>query len=95
MARAKVVSEHGYEILKDSKSLIEATARIDQHAKYVFLGRLTFEKVWSGKYGWQVIICVWMPEGYPKLEERNYPISRGRIEICVPEVVARRMKLFK
>ena len=89
-------NQHGFTILKDSKTHIEATARINEHDKFVFLGRCTFEKKYTLKYGTQVIISVWLPEGeYPKLEVTDYAIKRGRIEICLPEVVARRMRLIK
>lgn len=89
-------NEHGFTILKDSKSCIEATARINEHDKFVFLGRCTFEKKYTQRYGTQVIIAVWLGEGeYPKLEKTDYGIKRGRIEICIPEVVARRMRLIK
>lgn len=90
------VNEHGFEILKDSKSCIEATARINEFDKFVFLGRCTFEKKYTIKYGTQVIISVWLGEGeYPRLTKTEYGIKRGRIEICIPEVVARRMRLIK
>jgi len=94
---AKLVNEHGYEILKDSKTRIEATARFNEHDKFVYYGRCTFEKKTTMKYGTQVIISLWMDEGdYPKLEKRlDYSIKRGRIEICIPEVVARRMRLIR
>ena len=96
MAKAKVINKHGFTILKDSKSFIEATARINEHDKFVFLGRCTFEKKWTEKYGTQVIIVVYLREGeYPRLEVTDYAIKRGRIEICIPEVVARRMRLIK
>ena len=96
MAKAKVVNEHGFEILRDSKANIEATARINEHDKFTFLGRLTFEKKYTQRYGTQVIIVVYLPEGvYPRLDKTDYAIKRGRIEICIPEVVARRMRLIK
>ncbi len=91
-----VINEHGFEILRDSKSKIEATARINEYDKFTFLGRLTFEKKYTLRYGTQVIIVVFLEEGeYPRLDKTDYAIKRGRIEICVPEVVARRMRLIR
>jgi len=93
---ARNVNEHGFQILKDSKVTVEATARFSENMKHTFLGRLTFEKKYTEKYGWQVIICVWQKEGeYPTLEVTDYSIKRGRIEICVPETVAKRMRLIR
>ena len=90
------VNEHGFEVFKDSKNRIEATARISPSEKYVFYGRCTFERKWTEKYGWQVIISVWMDEyEYPKFEVTDYLIKRGRIEICIPEVCAIPMRLIK
>ena len=96
MAKAKLVNEHGFEILKDSKSRIPATVRFSKEMKFNFLGRLTFEKKWTQRYGWECIISLWLPEGeYPQLEITDYSIKRGRIEILIPEVVARRMRLIR
>ena len=89
-------NQHGFTILKDSKTSIEATARINEHDKFVFLGRCTFEKKHTQRYGTQVIIVVYLPEGeYPRLEVTDYAIKRGRIEICIPEIIARKMRLIK
>ncbi len=35
IAKAKTINEFGFEILRDSKSNIEATARISEHDKFV------------------------------------------------------------
>jgi len=93
---ARIVNEHGFEIFKDSKVTIEATARFSPNMKHTFKGRLTFEKKFTERYGWQVIISMWLKEGeYPTLEVTDYTIKRGRIEICVPETVARSMRLIR
>lgn len=90
-----VVNADGFEILRDSQTRIEATARFSQNMKYTFIGRLTFEKKITQRYGCQVIIAVWLNEGeYPRLDLTEYDIKRGRIEICVPEIVANRMHLL-
>ena len=87
--------QHGFKVLKDSKTKIEATARIGKRFKYTFLGKLTFEEKYTVKYGRQCIIVVHMEKGeFPVLEETDYEIEYPRIEICVPEVVAKDMKLL-
>lgn len=91
------VNEHGFKILKDSGPFkIEATTRINKHQKYVTKGRLTVEEKYTQKYGRQIVISLWPSDGeFPELETReDYEISRGRLEICIPEVAARRMRLL-
>jgi len=90
-----VYEQHGFRILKDSRTKIEATARIGRRFKYTFLGKLTFEEKYTTKYGRQCIIVVHMGKGeFPVLEETDYEIEYPRIEICIPEVVAKHMRLL-
>lgn len=89
-----MINSHGFEILEDSQTTIEATARFSETMKLTYIGRLTFEKKVTPKYGTQVIISLWLSEGkFPELTVTDYVIKRGRIEICVPEIIAKRMRL--
>lgn len=88
-------NSHGFTIIKDSKTTVEATARFSETMKLTFKGRLTFEKKWTPKYGSQLVICVWLPEGkFPELTITEWKIRRGRIEICIPEEIALNMDLL-
>jgi len=91
-----VVNEQGFDIQRDSREDIEATARVSRNMKFTFRGRLTFERKVTARYGPQIIISLWLEDNsFPILEVTPYRIDRGRIEICVPEAVAKRMKLTK
>jgi len=90
-------NKHGFTILKDSGPYkVEATTRINRTQKYLTIGRLTIEEKYTEKYGRQIVISLWPSDGeFPELETRpDYEISRGRLEICIPEVVAKRMRLL-
>lgn len=88
--------QHGFKILRDSQFPLEATVRVGKRFKYVFLGKLTFEEKTTEKYGRQCVIVVRMDKGkFPTLQETDYEIEYPRIEICVPETVAKAMRLIK
>jgi len=94
MAKQILQNEHGFYILRESKYNIEATARISPTQKFLYQGPCAIELKNSVNHGWQVVISVWQKEGqYPILENPDYTIKRGRIEICVPLDVARIMRL--
>lgn len=91
-----VVNQHGFEVLKDSKECIEATARVSRNMKFTFVGRCTVEKKFTPKYGWQIVVSVWLGDGvFPQMELTSYQIDRGRIEICLPLKIAKSMKLIR
>jgi hypothetical protein len=88
--------QHGFQVLKDSQVSIEATVRVGKRFKYTFLGPLTFEEKVTEKYGRQLILVVRMGKNnFPVLEQTDYLVEYPRIEILVPEVVARSMRLIK
>jgi hypothetical protein len=91
-----VYEQEGFRVFKDSKCDLDATVRIGKTYKYLYRGQLTFEEKFTERYGRQVIICVHLPKGkFPVLERTDYSIDYPRIEILVPEVVARSMRLIK
>ena len=91
-----IYEQHGFKILRDSKVDIDATVRVGKRFKYLFQARLTFEEKVTAKYGKQCIISVFLPMGeFPILEQTDYVIEYPRIEILVPETVARAMRLLK
>lgn len=91
----ELYEQHGFRILRDSKTSLDATVRIGRQYKYLFQGRLTFEEKVTEKYGRQCIICVHLPKGkFPVLEETEYMVEYPRIEILVPETVAKAMRLI-
>jgi hypothetical protein len=88
--------QHGFRVFKDSMTDLDATVRVGRKYKYLFQGRLTFEEKVTPKYGKQVIIAVHLPKGkLATLEETPYEVDYNRIEILVPEYVAKRMRLIK
>jgi hypothetical protein len=91
-----VYEQHGFKILRDSRTELDATVRVGKRFKYLFQGRLTFEEKTTAKYGRQCIIVVHMDKGkFPFLEETDYEIEYPRIEILVPEIIAKSMRLIK
>jgi len=91
-----VYEQHGFKILRHSKDSIEATVRVGKRFKYTFLGPCTFEDKFTAKYGRQCIIVVRMDKGkFPTLEETDYEVEYPRIEILIPETIAKRMRLMK
>jgi hypothetical protein len=91
-----IYEQHGFYILKDSKTNLDATVRVSRRYKYLFQGRLTFEEKTTEKYGRQVIISVHLPKGkFPILEETDYEVEYPRIEILIPETVAKSMRLIR
>jgi len=91
-----IYEQHGLKILRHSRLGIEATVRIGKHYKYTFLGPCTFEEKTTAKYGRQCIIVVRMDKGkFPTLEQTDYEIEYPRIEILIPEGIAKSMRLIK
>jgi len=91
-----IYEQHGFKILRHSRVPIQATVRIGKNLKYVFEGPLTLEEKVTDRYGKQCIIVIRMDKDkFPTLEQTDYEIEYPRIEICVPEEAARRMKLLR
>lgn len=91
-----IYQQHGFKVLKDSGDSIEATVRVGRRYKYVFSGPCTFEEKITEKYGRQCIIVVRMDKDkFPVLEETDYEIEYPRIEILIPECIAKSMRLIK